>query len=192
MKSRKRSVFPFPSSRSGMELAINTVVVIILGVAILIGGIYFMKVILSNGEKLPDTLTAGQRNELNLLLSRGQLVAVAPMTQTLSSSEPVTFGVAIDNRLDENKLFNMSVIFDSDNPNSGSLANWSIIFMNGTNVNQNSRNNAIINVGVKKQKTVPKGVYTFIVNVTYDASINPAVQKYVVYDSTRFFTVIVD
>ncbi len=190
MKSKKRPIFPFLSSRSGMELAINTLVVMILGVIIVGGGIYFLQVILTGTQDLPNSLTAGQRNEINRQISNGQLVAVAPMMQSTPNAKLVTFGIVIDNRLNADKNYTINISFSTENPNYICVGNWSIMYMKGMTVKQNERGTALVSVGAKKgmAKDIPAGTYTFLVAVTYKDDSG----QVVLYDSKRFFTVVVE
>ena len=87
------------SSRAGFELSINTLVVIILGIAIIAGGIVLISKLTGGSEKVASDLTSEQRSQLQNMMREGQLVAFYPASRTISAGKSTTFGVAIKNNL---------------------------------------------------------------------------------------------
>ena len=60
-----------PRSRRGVELAINTVVVLILGVIIVGGGVAMVSVILHEGETIAKEVSQAQMRQLDTLYGQG-------------------------------------------------------------------------------------------------------------------------
>ncbi|HIH24498.1 TPA: hypothetical protein HA251_05675 [Candidatus Woesearchaeota archaeon] len=165
-----------------MEIAINTVVVMILGVIIVGGGIVMVTKLLGGGESSVAELSTQQKNTLERMMASGQLVALTPQNQVSLNGKGVSFGIGIDNRLGADTTFRIAVTKSGDNPPG--VGNLSVLVLPSLAIPANARDTAVVAVQKTSGKTVPPGIYTFIVNVTYGT---PAQ----VYDSVRFFTVTV-
>lgn len=165
-----------------MEIAINTVVVMILGVIIVGGGIVMVTKLLGGGEDAITELSTQQKNALERMMASGQLVALSPQNQVSLNGKGVSFGIGIDNRLGANTAFAIVVKPSGDNPSG--VVNLSVLVLSSLAIPANARDTAVVAVQKTRGTTVPPGTYTFIVNVTYGT---PAQ----VYDSVRFFTVTV-
>lgn len=187
MARGRRPLFPFSllSSRAGVELAINTIVVLILGIVVLIAGGVIIKNLLSEAPGIVKKLSAKQIGDLEGQLTDGQLVAVSPQAQTSYGGKWVGFGLGVRNTLSTDETFGVDIYYSPENVPSVN-PNWSIQYFKTLDVAKGDRETTIINIGenARQKKTVAPGVYTFIVNVTYGS---PAK----VYDSVRFFTVTV-
>jgi hypothetical protein len=175
------------SSRRGIEIAISTIVVMVLGIIIIAGGILMLTDLLNAGGDTSKAFTAEHIKAVERMMADGQLVAVAPLTQMSPAAKPVSFGLGIDNRLDADKNFIISVDYSPENPGGMNVErNWTKIFLKQLRVAQNERQTAVIVVGANKSKTVPVGTYTFIVKADYTDAAGTHI-----YDSPRFFTVVV-
>ncbi len=190
-RSKQRSVFSslhsssLSSSRSGMELAIGTLVVMILGVIIVGGGILLIKMITDKSINLNDNLNSDVQRQLQDATLRGQLVGIAPSSQISYGAKDAVFGIRVVNRdFSDEVNFNVNAIHAENNLAQN---NWSIQFFHSLKVPAHDRKDAMVVVGALKGKQVPAGTYTFIVNITYIDSNGD--EK--VYDAPRFFTVLV-
>jgi len=185
MKRKRRPLFSFSllSSRAGVELAINTIIVLILGIMVLAAGGLIIRDLLSEAPDMVGRLSAAHKSNLDRQLTSGQFVAISPQTQISRGGEWVGFGLGVRNMLVTGESFNINVYYSPENTPAVN-PNWSIQYFKTIDVAPNNLETTIINVGETKKKTIAPGIYTFIVNVTYG---NPAQ----VYDSVRFFTVTV-
>ena len=87
--------------RRGMELAVNTLVVMILGVIIVGGGIALMYSIFNKARVLPGEVDKTLEQELfNILLGSKDRIAVLNNAQTVARGDTATFAVAIQNQVD--------------------------------------------------------------------------------------------
>gem|GEM_PF-1751962 len=88
-------------NRRGMELAVNTLVVIILGIIIVGGGIALISTIYTKAVQLPTNMDKQTEQQLfSILLSSKQRIAVLENVQSASRKDMVTFPVAIQNQLE--------------------------------------------------------------------------------------------
>jgi hypothetical protein len=159
----------------GFELAISTLVVMILGVLIIGGGLLIVAKLTKSSTDAAGTLTANQRNHLKELMSTGQLVAVYPLSQTIPAGTSGTVGVGVENRLGTDATFE---VFVKDA--QGNDASWARVLPT-LDVANNKQAEAVI--VLSPPKTLAQGTYTFLVNVTVaDAT----------YDAVRVFTVRVE
>ncbi|MBR9700245.1 hypothetical protein GOV11_00055 [Candidatus Woesearchaeota archaeon] len=167
--------------RHGMELAIGTLVVIILGIIIVGMGITLIYMVLDLGEETIDAVTDSQRSELRQLIASGDLVAVTPGSVKIRAGESAIFAAGIENRLKKKTYFSISM--KGLDEARGEITWHTYLEPGPIDPNQYSDFLVIISVPVD---ALP-GTYTFIVKVTYEELPDSFVQ----YDSKRFFTVIV-
>jgi len=87
--------------RRGMELAVNTLVVIILGVIIVGGGIALIYKIVASAEKMPGEIDRRTEQQLfDMLITSGEKVVVLNNVRTGERKDAVVFPVAIQNLAD--------------------------------------------------------------------------------------------
>jgi hypothetical protein len=159
-------------SRSGMELAVSTLVVMILGILIIGGGIILVGKISGGGIDVIDKVSNDQQRDLQAMLTSGQLVAVTPAHQNFAGKD-LRFGLGISNHLGERTKFSISVT---------SAQGWGVNHLPDITINHTEQATAPIIITVPSD--APQGTYTFLVNVTHTAD-----GEIALYDSTRFFTV---
>jgi hypothetical protein len=156
----------------GFELAISTLVVMILGVLVIGGGLLIVAKLTKSSTDVAGTLTANQRNHLKEVMSNGQLTAVYPLSQTIKAGESGTVGVAVENRLGSDASFDI-LLKDAQ----GATPSWAKVIPT-IDVANNKQSEAVILLS--PPKNTPQGTYTFLVNVTVaDAT----------YEAVRVFTV---
>jgi hypothetical protein len=86
--------------RRGMELAINTIVVLVIGVAILGLGLTLVWGIFREASKLPDEVSSAQQEQLfKVLIGSKDKIAVLNNVQSASLKETAIYPVAIRNQL---------------------------------------------------------------------------------------------
>jgi uncharacterized membrane protein len=161
--------------RKGFELAISTLVVMILGIIILAGGIVLLLKLTDKGFHTEDEFHDDQELALCLAASQGQLVAVCPSTQTLAAGTSATYTLIVENHLDK-KTFGIQA--KAQNSQGNPEPRITVSFIPTLDVEKNRQSRAKLTVHV--EKTVPAGTYAVFVTVSQDAA---------TYDSVRFFTV---
>jgi len=88
-------------NRRGMELAVNTLVVLILGVIIVGGGIALMYSIYNKAKTLPGEVDKQTQQQLfSILLGSKERIAALDNVQTVARGETATFPVAVQNQLE--------------------------------------------------------------------------------------------
>jgi hypothetical protein len=86
--------------KRGMELAVNTLVVLILGIVILVSGLAFMYSLFDDVKDLPAEVDRQTEEQLfNILLSSKKHIAALYNVQTVKWKESATFPIAIQNQL---------------------------------------------------------------------------------------------
>jgi uncharacterized membrane protein len=173
----------FLSSRKGFEMAIGTLVVMILGIVIIAGGIILLRQLTASGEGAVAELNTNQVAELNKLLTKGQLVATFPSHQEVAAGKTVVFGVAVANKLDTKTFMLKTQVFnnlsaDITTQMTGPQLTLQVTNISSLKVQKNGEADAAL--AVTPAKGAPAGVYTIVVTV---------LDGTVVYDTPRFFTV---
>ncbi len=167
-------------NRRGFQVAISTMVVILLGIVLLSGGIYLLRLVTEETIGLNTQLTGTYREQLKGMLTAGQLVAVYPSQAVVGVGETGLFGLGIDNRLGRNETFSLSVTVLDEAGGSVPAEVVARLFTEAVRLEQNERQELPI---VLAPRGGAAGVYTVIVTVT-DSSGG-------VYDSPEFFTLTV-
>jgi hypothetical protein len=105
-------------NRRGMELAVNTLVVLILGVIIVGGGIALMYNIYEQAQVTIDHISQQQQDQLfQILLGTKQPIAVLDNVQTVARGDKAIFPVAVQNQIDA-----PSATFLAKNPVNAAVA----------------------------------------------------------------------
>lgn len=87
--------------RRGMELAVNTLVVLILGIIILVSGIAFMYNLFDTVKGLPDEVDKSTQQKLfNILLTSKKRIAALYNVQTVGWKDSAIYPVAVQNQLE--------------------------------------------------------------------------------------------
>ncbi len=95
--------------KKGLELSINFLIVIILSMALLFMGALFFKNLLSGANKIKENYDQQTAEELELLLTQGERVAIPYTRQDVRRGDTVVFGLGIYNALGENYNFKVDV-----------------------------------------------------------------------------------
>jgi hypothetical protein len=172
------------SDRKGFEMAISTVVVMILGILIIGGGVIMLRQLTKSGEGAVDDLSKSQIAALNGLLTQGQLVAVFPSNGVITAGDTKVFGAAVVNKLTSPTDFTVRhrVIDPAGAPLPANSPVLQVTYLDPPTMQKDTKQT--IALAVKPADTAPPGVYTVLVNIT---SVVGAADK--TYDTVRFFTV---
>ena len=175
-----------PRSRRGVELAINTVVVLILGVIIVGGGVAMVSVILHEGETIAKEVSQAQMRQLDTLYGQGYLVAVTPKRVDVRAGDTAVFALGAQNILKTPEVFAVNVVGTGPDglpvPLGSQVGSWRVQYFPDLPVDPDK--SAASPMGFTPPDTAARGVYTFIVTLK---QANGAI-----YDSPRGFTVVVE
>jgi hypothetical protein len=171
-------------ARKGFEIAVSTLVILVLGIIIVSGGILLLRNISSGSNELVDQITTSQRAGLRDLLNQGQLVAVYPGNLKIAGGKSATAGLIVlnthDARPDGAEEFIISHrVEDEQGQETPNTAKLAVRYINVMELARNEQQEAIL--VVKPAEDIDAGAYTVIVTVT-DGNNE-------LYDSARFFTV---
>jgi len=105
-------------NRRGIELTINFIVMLILGIAMLSGAIVLSAKLFGKVSKHQASVDAQTQQEIKRMITSGNdLVVIYPQRKTLSRKESTTFGVGVQNTLKNNQgvddIFSIYVEFDN-------------------------------------------------------------------------------
>ncbi|MBT6762722.1 hypothetical protein HOA92_06805 [archaeon] len=184
----------FPCGKKGsINLAMSTIVIVIMGVVILTSGILLMKTFISGADDIKDQLDAQTESELErLLVDQGKKVALPLHTVTVEAGEDHIFGLGILNIDAEvyGENFNLDValskLVGGDNleiaVSEDDVLSWLLYDTGEIRIEENEHHSEIIHVGVPE--TAAKGTYIFNVYVYYSGDSR--------YDSVKKLYVTVD
>ncbi len=155
------------SDRRGMELAVNTLVVLILGMILVGGGIALVYSIYNAGVKLPEEVGKRTQGQLfDMLLNSDQRIAVLDQTQDIVRGGTATFAVAIQNELEgQESRFRVDGIEQlSPAPASCGTSCPKAVTLDTIYTIPRYDNKAFY-VGVHVPKGTPSGEYVFMIKV---------------------------
>jgi hypothetical protein len=79
--------------KAAMEMSVGTIVTIVLGVTLLVGGIFFVQKILTSAKGVVDLTDQQLRDEVNKLFSEENEITVYPSTRFIEIKQQDTDGV---------------------------------------------------------------------------------------------------
>jgi hypothetical protein len=176
--------------RRGFEIAIGTLVVMILGILVVGGGTLLVYKVVQGGKDVVGKLPQ-QCEYLRKTMPEGQLVTACPADQTVTGGESVTYGIAVENKLTAATSFGVWVqafnssgdeITGKNDCKSASTKAWCWYNLNITGLQP--LKTEVANLIVRPGRSVPAGEYTFIVTISYLGASNVRTA----YDSARSFT----
>ena len=161
-------------NKRGIELSVNFLVIIILGIVILAGGITLIYKVFAGSTQLTDRVSDQQAAELDRIMSQGQLVATATTTKTIKRGDFDIFAIGINNEIGEDMDFyvRLNTTVPNDLGASFSIAGGKTLLNPGP---LTIKNNAYehIGIGISVPKNVSRGTYILGVNVC-NSTIGPA------------------
>lgn len=149
------------NKKGALELSMNTIIIIVIGVVILSLGLMFVRGIFVKVGTLSDSAFESAENELNTISSRNQEVTI-PSLINVKQGEQKTFRVWVVNQGDTAKPYTLSIA--GNNGISFLIPSASTTLGVGNEVGYV--------VGVSVPKNTPKGLYDFTANIE-GAEINP-------------------
>ncbi|MFH2021199.1 MAG: hypothetical protein ABIJ34_07300 [archaeon] len=164
-------------NKKGMELAINYLVGIILGIILLsLGLIFAASIFKASGEitkmGLPDYFEVEREN----CVQRGDRVCIPKTKGDAETLKTTSFGVVINNIYGQTKEFKLHVTFrrgltlDDQTINSVTLKDWT--FTDFATIELENNDDTVIEVPIRPPRGIKSGTYTFNVNVCLNANDN--------------------
>ena len=92
-------------NKKGIELSINFIVVLIIAVAVFSMGLVFLRLIITQGDKMKDQITKETEKEIEKMLLGGEKVAIPKSTKTVDAGDSVSFAIGILNVKGSDKTF---------------------------------------------------------------------------------------
>ncbi|MFH1649808.1 MAG: hypothetical protein ABIA93_04625 [Candidatus Woesearchaeota archaeon] len=86
-------------NRKGIELSVNFLVVLILGIVIFGAGIMLFYTVFDKAKDYDRKVTDQMEERLNSLMDQGQMVAVLDATQRAAPKQPAVYALGITNKL---------------------------------------------------------------------------------------------
>ncbi|MGE0792771.1 MAG: hypothetical protein AB7V77_01165 [Candidatus Woesearchaeota archaeon] len=167
-------------SKKGMELSINMVVVLILGLIILGGGLSIFFNSFPKVTELQTKVNEENQRKLEVLLDNGGTVVVAMPTKEGERGEYVDFSLGINNELNNKHDFFVDIKYNTTTaigfapPNDLFEENCdnqkecgAILYMDETYSLENNEH-IYVPIRIVLPKTLKKGQYLFDLDVCYD------------------------
>lgn len=166
------------NKKASINLAMSTIVIVIIGMVMLTSGILLMQSFISGAEEIKDQLDAQTEAELEtLLLDQGAKVALPLHTVVLEAGEDHIFGLGILNI--DSTLYNeefviditLSKLIDEDSfevegVDETEILSWLLYNTDTLIIEENEHKSEVLHVGVPEDAY--KGTYIFNVYVYYD------------------------
>lgn len=189
----------FKSKKGAINLAVSTIVIVVICLVVLGAGISLMRNMITGAEEIKDQLDMQTEEELErLLVDQGKKVALPLHTVTLEAGENHVFGIGILNIDSETygEEFTMAielskVLDDSDDEITSSIdateaLSWILYDSSTLIVEENQHRKESILVDLPEDAT--KGTYIFNVDIDY---ISPPEGEGSQYDNVKKFYVTV-
>ncbi len=163
--------------KKGIELAVNFLVVVIISIALLVGGILLFKNLLKGTIEIKGELDKQTEAEIEHLLTQGQLVSVFPATKEIERGDSHVFGVGVLN-IEEESTFQITVKYSAFIDETKKLADpeqdvgsWSLYDGEPFKLKQSEEDKKSIAVIIPED--AKKGTYLFDVQVLKDGKPYP-------------------
>ena len=155
-------------NKKGIQLSVNFLVVIILGLVILgLGTSLFYKLISTSKDIVLD-VDKQTEERLERMMQTGGLVVISDVTKNIKAGEFADFYLGITNEHSILEEFNIIVTeSDPDPPLLGELVNihgGQIVFLDQP-YEVEVNDNVIIPIRIVTQKKTPKGTFIFLIEV---------------------------
>lgn len=185
------------NKKASINLAMSTIVIVIIGMVMLTSGILLMKTFISGAEDIKEQLDAQTESELErLLIDQGKKVALPLHTIDLEAGEDHIFGLGIlniDSTLygeEFNLVITLSKLLDEDSVevedvNEEEALSWLLYNTDTLYIEENEHVSEVIYVGVPEDAA--KGTYIYNVYVYYGGAADS-----VKYDSVKKLYVTVE
>jgi len=178
--------------KGAIQLSINLIVTVIIGIIIVLLGITLTKKIISESESTQQQIDTQLEEKINSLLDEGEIVAITPKTRTIHKGL-AKFAVGVENILENTFNFKINVEFigaydDQGNEicknesgtingeccsNSCNPNDWILFNKNEIGIDNNENHKWL--VAITPDKDAKKGTYIFSISVFYcDTSVDCA------------------
>jgi hypothetical protein len=173
-----------------IELSVNFLVIIILGIAVFAGGIVLMRQIFTKSAEISTKLTQQNAQQLDDLMTSGQLVAVPTTQKTIARGGTDIFAIGINNELGVTADFFVTVHANIPNDNGVDFQSSTCEFnYDHSSININNNDNAKLGIGICVPRTCQPGTYILGIDVSCGLVSDPRCQPY--YDTPKRLYIIV-
>lgn len=170
------------SSRKGIQLSINMLVVIILGVVLLGMGIMLVTSMVDKGQSYSDEVDQQLMDQLRKSqFSDGRLVAVLSPQKEVSSGDTAYFVLGFRNNEDQPRNFRVVVDFNKDSSPVSSEPEWAssmepsaadAAIYHDQKVSLEPNSDSFARIAIAPPKDLTSGQYFYDVYVCYDGSVS--------------------
>jgi hypothetical protein len=106
-----------PSNKRGIELSVNFIVMVILGIAMLSGALVLSNKLFSKAKQYQETVDKSTEDQIkNLITDTDSLVVIYPTRKTISRKKSDSFGIGVQNIITSTQTtsdrFKIAVNFD--------------------------------------------------------------------------------
>ena len=178
------------ASKKGIELSVNFIVMVILGLVLFAMGLYLLSQAINVGKEMTDVIDDQHKKEIESLLMQGEKVTIPFDRVNLHVGEHNVFGLGILNEIDGAPMtftvtLSPGVAVDSLGKTiPGPLTNKVALPFTSKDYTIRHNDQEIISLPVKILKGAPRGTYTVHVKVECDPDCGgtPPVTQ---YDTTK-------
>lgn len=162
-------------SKKGIELAISTFVVMIIGIIIVVAGIVVMRNLAKGSEDIVKTIDQITKNKIERMLSEGAQLAVPSTSSSIKGGEKYVFFFGLQNKLGTEKNFEIKIIspergYDLRTGQSISIPeelSFNILLPKSDFKLKPNEAETELSVMIKVPKGMPKAGYPFRLEVYY-------------------------
>ena len=169
-------------NKKGMEIAVSTVVGMILGALMLFAGIALLVNVLGQTEETYDQITSRMREEIENAFVSNDPIYIHRRSITPERSEDVFFGIGILNIFDDTREFRVDVSPDSVFDSGDSQVSFLLPF-NPLELVPNQREVFFI---VAPTSDLPRGQHAITLNISY---VDVDSGEFVQYDTPKLLYV---
>jgi hypothetical protein len=139
------------NNKRAMQLSINFLVVIILGIAMLVMGVVFVRKMFTGASDIKANLDKQTEEELENLMTSGERVAIPYTKKEVRAGKTVIFGLGILNVLGEDSNFVIDIECGDTVP-SGLLSCPDIIYKPSASIENNDQHKMPIAIKAPSDK----------------------------------------
>lgn len=163
--------------RGAIQLSITTIIVIVIGIAILSLGLTWVYNIFTGIESITEDAFASAENQLNSIFSEtDEILVLSPKTLIIKQKEQQILGIGIQNTLTDGKPHTFTYKIDLVNKEGkdvNTVLGWiaqgagqQIITGESITLNSGQKESVLIPIAIPRN--APLGTYRFIVTLTGD------------------------
>ena len=171
------------SNKKGMEIAISTVVGMILGALMLFAGIALLANVMRQTDETYEEITARMRDEIEKAHTSNDPIYIHRRSITVSSSDDdVFFGISVLNVFDQQRNFSVELEYDQNKFDDGSSTVEFFPLSREFELNPTQREVYFV---IAPTKNLPRGQHSITLRISYENDTGDLVQ----YDTPKMLYV---